>query len=225
VVRAERPGGVARPRPNRSASYLRRGESPLERVLPVLRAADVFVPANITEGLDCALALKRERVDDDAASDGRQLEAALAAGEMTAAEFERKTSKPTKPAVPATERRASLQRAAADAYFEAHPALAAIGDELIAGPLATTCDELLDDPDAPGADDRWRVMWAAVDALRGHGFASWVVMAPRTAEAYRYPHRARAWALAEARRADQERWRIENSRQWLTEPCSRCCIA
>jgi hypothetical protein len=194
--------GIKRPEPRRQSSYLSRPTMPLETALSALAAAEVPVDGSILEGLDRALALKRERVEDSP-EDRRDLEVALAAGEITARAFDAKAGKVMAPKVPVSERRASIRRAASDAYFEAHRTLAAIGDDLIAGPLAAVCEEELDDPRAPRAEDRWAAMWAAVDALRKGGFASYVALVPRIAELYTYPHRARAWQLAEAQRRDR----------------------
>lgn len=195
--------GVTRPSASRTRNYISAAVVPVAKVLPVLEAAGVAVDAEIREGLERALSLRSQRVTDQPPADRRALEAELAAGEIDAAEFEKRLAKVgSKPTTPVRERADILRRAASAAYLEAHARLAAIGDDLIEGPLAAMCDELLDDPTAVGAEGRWAAMWAAVDGLRKNYLASSVQGAPRVLELYELAHRANAWRLAEVQRKD-----------------------
>jgi hypothetical protein len=200
--------GVERPVAKRTQPYMAATVPAAVKVLAALDGAGVgdAVGEEIRSGLERALALRKQAngVPDDARVSVRDLELALGAGEIGTGELAKAIAKASAaPEAPAKEIRASIRRAAEDAYFTAHSALSAVGDSLIVGALDAVAQELMDDPGARGAEERWAAMWAAVDALRKYRLASCVVFAPRTAALYALPHRARAWQLAEVERRDR----------------------
>lgn len=201
--------GVARPRPSRHRGYTSSPHPPAFGAVEALAAVGIVVPDEVAEGLQRYRSLRSQMAQPAPPPLREQIEAQLAAGELTPSEADTRLLKVAgRRPHPDYPRAASFRAAADSAYFAAHAALAALGDDLIAGPLQDLCDELLSDPASAGAEERWGQLWAATGALRNQAFfASTVTGASRAEQVYRYPHRAREWRLGQVRA--RERHAIE----------------
>jgi hypothetical protein len=148
---------------------------------------------------------------DDPSTRRRQLEAALAAGEVDADEAARQLSDLADEQGDESSRRDTarmLRSAATRAYAEAAGILHDAGDELVSS-LAAVADECLTRrPRRGDASDRWDQAHNLADLLRRYGLAP-TCGASRSEHMYRRPDLAFFWQRENARRVTVRGWEQE----------------
>jgi hypothetical protein len=165
---------------------------PATRAVRALSAAGVAPPDEVIDGLDRCRELIEE-AKRASADPVEQVVARLASGDLSAGDVQPADREALRRQ--ATDRADLLRRGGDQAYQDAAGHLAAVGDDLLAGPLRSIVREVLDDPDDDDAAAVWTAAWGAVRTLRRGRFAASARGIPPAGSMYARPDLARGWQL------------------------------